>query len=63
MSQSPYVLPRPTRLKICVAAEVCEQSLQTYLRDPSRVRPATRNAIRRALPLVGVKDPHEGVAL
>lgn len=49
---------RPTRLKICVAAECGEQAVTKYFREPKRVRPAIRAAIRRALPTVGVADPH-----
>jgi hypothetical protein len=53
---------RPVRLKICVTAECGEQAVSRYFEEPDRVRPAIRAAIRRALPIVGVVDPHSAVA-
>jgi hypothetical protein len=51
---------RPTRLKICVAAECDERAVSKFFREPERVRPALRAAIRRALSTVGISDPHAG---
>jgi hypothetical protein len=62
-SQSVQKPSRAVRLKICVTAECGEQAVSRYFEEPERVRPAIRAAIRRALPVVGVADPHAGVAL
>ncbi|HEY2408853.1 MAG TPA: hypothetical protein VGI10_22765 [Polyangiaceae bacterium] len=60
-SKVPAQVPdRPTRLRICVAAECDERAVNRFFHEPERVRPALRSAIRRALPLVGLTDPHAG---
>jgi hypothetical protein len=54
---------RPTRLKICVAAECDERAVSKFFREPERVRPAIRASIRRALSGLGFADPHAGASL
>jgi len=63
MVRSRTQLPdRPTRLKICVAAECDERAVAKFYREPERVRPALRTSIRRALDNLGFADPHAGVS-
>jgi hypothetical protein len=56
----PNIPSRFVRSQIGARALVEERTVQKYYRDPSAVRPAIAEQIRRALATLGYTDPHAG---
>jgi hypothetical protein len=55
----PSAYPRQLLLKIASDAEVDWRIVKTYLLDKQpRARRSTARAIKKALPLFGIADPH-----
>jgi hypothetical protein len=56
--QTPTVPSRIIRLKIAASAECDPRSVARYWATPERCHPLLVAAVRRALPLLGIADPH-----
>lgn len=60
----PNNVKKPSRtvcLKIAAFAECDPRSVARYFKEPERAHPLIVSAIRRALPMVGLQDPHPAV--
>jgi hypothetical protein len=58
MIRSKKVPERRVRAKVGAFANCEERAVKRYYEAPNRVHPALQDAIKKALPLVGLSDPH-----